>query len=148
LIIRLKQDGIGLVYIGGYYADAGIMEREGAAQGYHPQYFGEDAMATDQLWQIAGPAAQGMLFTFSPPAEKSPSAATVVKELSAKGLKPSGYLLYSYATIQVWVEAAKKAHSIKPLVVAKVRGAKVWVDLCRHQIGRHHNAQKMAVFRR
>ncbi len=119
LISRLKQDGIGLVYVGGYYADAGIMEREGAAQGYHPQYFGEDAMATDQLWQIAGPAAQGMLFTFPPPAEKSPSAAAVVKELSAKGQNPGGYVLYSYATIQVWAEAAKKAHSIKPLVVAK-----------------------------
>jgi len=119
LISRLKQSGIGLVYVGGYYADAGIMEREAVQQGYHPQWFGEDAMATDQLWQISGPAAEGMLFTFPPPAEKSPAAAAVVKELSASGKNASGYVLYSYAAIQVWAQAAKKAHSIKPLTVAK-----------------------------
>ncbi|OYV51930.1 MAG: branched chain amino acid ABC transporter substrate-binding protein [Rhodospirillales bacterium 20-60-12] len=119
LISRLKQDNIGLVYIGGYYSDAGLMMREGAAQGYHPQYFGEDAMVTSQLWQIAGPAAEGMLMTFPPPAEDSPAAAAVVKALTAAKEDPTGYTLYSYATIQVWAEAAKKAHSVKPLLVAK-----------------------------
>jgi branched-chain amino acid transport system substrate-binding protein len=119
LISRMKQAGITLVYIGGYYSDSGLMMREGAQQGFTPQYFSEDAAATSALWQIAGSAAEGALLTFPPPAEKEPSAAKVVAELTAAKEDPTGYVLYSYATIQVWAEAAKKAHSTKPAVVAR-----------------------------
>ncbi len=119
LISRLKQAGITLVYIGGYYSDSGLIMRQGAAQGFTPQYFSEDAAATSALWQIAGPAAEGALLTFPPPAEKEPSAAKVVAELTAKKLDPTGYVLYSYATIQVWAEAAKKIKSTKPALIAK-----------------------------
>ncbi len=100
LISRLKQQGITLVYIGGYYADSGLIMRQGAAQGFTPQYFSEDAAATQALWQIAGPAAEGALLTF-------------------KKLDPTGYVLYSYATIQVWAEAAKKAGTTNPARVTK-----------------------------
>ncbi len=119
LISRLKQQGITLVYIGGYYADAGLIMRGGAAQGFTPQYFSEDAAQANELWQTAGPAAEGMLFTFPPPAETGSAAAAVVAELKAKNIDPSGYVLYSYATIQAWAEAAKKAHSVKGALVSK-----------------------------
>jgi len=118
LISRLKQAGITLVYIGGYYADSGLIIRQGASQGYTPQYFSEDAAATTALWQVSGPAAEGLLITFPPPAEKGSAAAAVVKEITAKNLDPSGYVLYSYATIQVWAEAAEKAHTTSPILVA------------------------------
>jgi len=118
LISRLKQAGITLVYIGGYYADSGLIIRQGAAQGYTPQYFSEDAAATTALWQVSGPAAEGLLITFPPPAEKGSAAAGVVKEITAKNLDPSGYVLYSYAAIQVWAEAAAKAHTTSPILVA------------------------------
>ena len=119
LISRMKQDGITLVYIGGYYSDSGLIMREGAAQGFTPQYVSEDAAATTALWQIAGTAAEGSLLTFAPPAEKAPYAAKQVAELKKLNEDPTGYVLYSYATIQVWAEAAKKAHSTDPSVVAK-----------------------------
>ncbi len=119
LISRLKQAGITLVYIGGYYADSGLIMREGQAQGFTPQYFSEDAAQASALWQVAGPAAEGMLFTFPPPAETGSAAAAVVDELKKANQDPTGYVLYSYATIQVWAEAAKKAHSVKGALVAK-----------------------------
>jgi branched-chain amino acid transport system substrate-binding protein len=119
LISRMKQAGIQLVYIGGYYADSGLIMRQGASQGFTPQYFSEDAAVTSALWQVAGPAAEGMLMTFPPPAEKEPSAAAAVAELTAAKQDPSGYVLYSYATIQVWAEAAEKIKSVKPALVAK-----------------------------
>ncbi len=118
LISRMKQDGIQLVYIGGYYSDSGLIMREGAQQGFTPQYFSEDAAATSALWQIAGSAAEGALLTFPPPAEQDPAAAKVVAQLKAKGEDPSGYVLFSYAAIQVWAEAAKKAHSTSAAKVA------------------------------
>ncbi len=119
LISRMKQAGITLVYIGGYYSDSGLMMREGAQQGFTPQYFSEDAAATSALWQIAGTSAEGALLTFPPPAEKGSAAAKVVAELTAKKLDPTGYVLYSYAAIQVWAEAAKRIKSTKPVLVAK-----------------------------
>jgi branched-chain amino acid transport system substrate-binding protein len=119
LISRLKEEGITLVYIGGYYADSGLIARQGAAQGFTPQYFSEDAAATQAFWQVSGPAGEGTLLTFPPPAEKDPAAAKVVAELTAKKMDPTGYVLYSYATIQVWAEAAKKIKSTKPALVAK-----------------------------
>jgi branched-chain amino acid transport system substrate-binding protein len=119
LISRMKQQGITLVYLGGYYADTGLIERQGATQGFTPQYFSEDAAATPQFWTTAGPAAEGTLLTFPPPAEKGSAAAKVVAELTAKKLDPTGYVLYSYAAIQVWAEAAKRIKSTKPVLVAK-----------------------------
>lgn len=118
LISRMKQQGITLVYMGGYYADMGLIMRQGVAQGFQPQYVSEDAAVTSALWQISGPAAEGMLMTFPPPAEKDPAAAKVVAELTALKEDPSGYVLYSYATVQVWAEAAEKAGTTDPTKVA------------------------------
>jgi len=119
LISRLKQAGITWVYLGGYYADTGLIARQGVTQGFTPQYFSEDAAATQQFWSVSGPAGEGTLLTFPPPAEKGSAAAKVVAELKAKNLDPTGYVLYSYATIQVWAEAAKRIKSTKPSLVAK-----------------------------
>ncbi len=118
LISRMKQQGIQLVYIGGYYSDSGLIIRQGAAQGFTPQYVSEDAAVTSALWQIAGASAEGMLMTFPPPPEQDPHAVKAVAELKALNEDPTGYVLYSYATIQVWAEAAKKAHSTNATKVA------------------------------
>ncbi|MDE2320092.1 MAG: ABC transporter substrate-binding protein [Rhodospirillales bacterium] len=118
LISRMKEQGITLVYMGGYYSDMGLIMREGATQGFTPQYFSEDAAVTSALWQVAGSSAEGMLMTFPPPAEKDPAAAKVVAELAAAKEDPTGYVLYSYATVQVWAEAATKARTTDPTKVA------------------------------
>jgi branched-chain amino acid transport system substrate-binding protein len=109
LVSRMKQEGITLVYLGGYYADTGLIVRQGATQGFTPTYMSEDAAATQDFWTTAGPAAEGVLLTFPPPAEKESTAAKAVAELTAAKKDPTGYVLYSYATIQVWAEAANKA---------------------------------------
>jgi branched-chain amino acid transport system substrate-binding protein len=119
VISRMKQAGIQLVYIGGYYADSGLIMRQSAAQSFTPQFFSEDAAVTSALWQVAGPSAEGMLMTFPPPAEKGAAAAKAVAELTAAKEDPTGYVLYSYAVVQVWAEAADKIKSVKPFRVAK-----------------------------
>jgi branched-chain amino acid transport system substrate-binding protein len=42
----------------------------------------------------------------------------VVKEFKAKKVDPEGYVLYTYAAIQVWADAVKKAGSTDPKKVA------------------------------
>jgi branched-chain amino acid transport system substrate-binding protein len=130
LISRMKQQGITLVYIGGYYSDSGLILRQGAAQGFTPQYVSEDAAVTAALWQIAGPTAEGMLMTFPPPAEKDPAAAKAVAELATLKEDPTGYVLYSYATIQIWAEAAQKAGTTDPgKVAAELKSGGPWASV-------------------
>jgi branched-chain amino acid transport system substrate-binding protein len=127
IISRMKAKNITLVYVGGYYADYGLLMREGTSQNFAPVWFSESATATNALWQIAGASAEKSLFTFPPPPAQNPAAAKVVAELKAKNIDPGSYLLYSYAAVQVWAEAANKAHSIQPTIVARtLKSAGPW----------------------
>jgi branched-chain amino acid transport system substrate-binding protein len=119
LISRMKAAGVNFVYVGGYYGDYALLMRQAQTQAFAPQFMSEAATATTAIWQIAGPAAEGSLFTFTSPPADNPAAAKVVAELKAKGEDPGTYLLYSYAAIQVWAEAAAKAHTTQAILVAK-----------------------------
>jgi branched-chain amino acid transport system substrate-binding protein len=46
------------------------------------------------------------------------TAADVVKEFKDQKVDPEGYVLYTYAAIQVWADAAKKVGSTDPKKVA------------------------------
>ncbi len=118
LVSRLKQAGAQVVYIGGYYTEAGLIIRQAREQGLDAQFISGDAQATDEFGQIAGTAGDGFMFTFAPDPRRNPAAASVVAEFKKKGIDPEGYTLYTYAAVQVWAEAAKKAGSIDPQKVA------------------------------
>ena len=118
VIARLKQAGIGLVYYGGYQQEMGLLVRQAAEQGLRAQWFGTSGIATSEFAQIAGPAGNGVLFTFNPDPRKAPEAAAVVAEFKARGIDPQGFTLYGYAAVQVLAEAADKAHAADPKAVA------------------------------
>ena len=50
----------------------------------------------------------------------------MVAEFKAKGIDPEGYTLYTYAAIQVWAEAAKKAGSTDAKKVADALHSGTW----------------------
>jgi branched-chain amino acid transport system substrate-binding protein len=112
LITRMKREGIELVYIGGYHTEVGLMLRQARDQGFDAQFMSGDANATDELGKIAGPAANGFLFTFGPDARKFPSAKAVVEDFRKEGFDPEGYTLYTVAALQVYAAATKAAKSI------------------------------------
>jgi branched-chain amino acid transport system substrate-binding protein len=70
-----------------------------------------DALMTDEYWSITGDAGEGTLMTFSPDPAKNPQAKPVVDKFLAQGVKPEGYTLYTYGTIQAFAQAAEKAGS-------------------------------------
>jgi branched-chain amino acid transport system substrate-binding protein len=109
LVSRMKAAGIQVIYIGGYHTEAGLIIRQAKEQGMNPTLISGDALVTKEFWQIAGPAGEGTMMTFAPDLEKRPGAAAVVKAFKDKNIEPEGYTLYSYAAMQVWAEAAKKA---------------------------------------
>jgi branched-chain amino acid transport system substrate-binding protein len=118
VVSRLKQAGVTVIYIGGYHTESALIIRQAKEQGMKATLVGGDALVTKEFWQIAGPAGEGTLMTFSPDPRKNTVAAKVVKEFTDNKIDPEGYVLYTYATVQIWAEAAKKAGTTDPKKVA------------------------------
>jgi branched-chain amino acid transport system substrate-binding protein len=111
LVFRMKASSIDVVYIGGSYPDVARIAREMRKQTMSTTIVGGDALMTEEYWKAAGDAAQGTLVTFPPDPRKSPDAADVVHEFRARGVEPEGYVLNSYAAVQIWSEAVAAAGS-------------------------------------
>jgi branched-chain amino acid transport system substrate-binding protein len=61
--------------------------------------------------------------TFDSDPRKSPGAAQVVQKFAAQGYDPEGYTLLSYAAMQVFAEAAKRANGVGiDALVAQMHG--------------------------
>jgi len=82
-------------------------------QGLKATIMSGDAIVTDEYWAITGDAGEGTLMTFSPDPRKNEVAAPVVAALDKSGKTAEGYVLYTYAAIQAWAEAAKTAKGTK-----------------------------------
>jgi branched-chain amino acid transport system substrate-binding protein len=124
LVSKLKSEGVGVLYVGGYHTEAGLMARQMKEQGMDAVLVSGDALVTDEYWAITGEAGEGTLMTFSPDPRKNPDAAPLVEKFRAKGVEPEGYVLYTYAAIQAWAQAATTAKSadFEPVVKALDEG--------------------------
>lgn len=111
LISKLKAEGVGVLYVGGYHTEAGLMARQAKEQGMDLQLVSGDALVTDEYWAITGDAGEGTLMTFSPDPRANAEAVDVVKALEGAGKTTEGYVLYTYAAIQTWAQAAAAAGS-------------------------------------
>ena len=126
LVSRLKQAGIDVIYVGGYHTEAGLILRQAREQGMKATLVGGDALVTNEFWQIAGEAGNGTLMPFASDPRRRPTAAAVVKAFKDKGIDPEGYVLYTYAAVQVWAQAAQKANSTDPKKVAAAMHTGTW----------------------
>ncbi len=113
LVTKMKAASIGVIYVGGYHTEAGLIVRQARSQGLKAQLISGDALVTQEYWQITGDVGEGTLMTFSPDPRKNPGAADIVKRFCDAGVEPEGYVLYTYAAIQAWAQAAGKAKTTK-----------------------------------
>ena len=118
IVSRMKGAGIDVIYVGGYHTETGLIARQAKQQGMNVTMVGGDALVSNEYWQIAGEAGGGTLMTFSSDPRKRPTAKAVVDAFKARGFDPEGYTLYTYAAMQIWAEAAKKANTADPRKVA------------------------------
>ena len=102
------------MYIGGYQTETGLIIRQAKEQGMKVTLVGGDALVTNEFWQITGDTGEGTLMTFPSDPRKRPTAAAVVKEFTDKGIDPEGYVLYTYAAIQEWAQAADESRHDRP----------------------------------
>jgi branched-chain amino acid transport system substrate-binding protein len=98
------------------------MARAARDRGYAVQLVSGNDLATEEFALIAGPAAEGTLFTFIADPRRNAEAAQVVKRFRAENFEPEGYTLFSYAAVQVWAQAIEKAGSLElHAVIASLR---------------------------
>jgi branched-chain amino acid transport system substrate-binding protein len=126
LVSKMKANAIDVVYVGGYHTEAGLILRQMRSQGLNAQMIAGDAIATNEFWSITGDAGKGMMFTFGADPRTRPTAAAVVKRFKDKGIDPEGYTLYTYAALQIWAEAVKKAGTTDAKKVAAAIKAGKW----------------------
>ena len=126
IVSRLKLEKIDLVYVGGYHQESGLILRQMRDQGLQTVLMAGDALADKEFASIAGPAAEGTLFTFGPDPRNKPTAKAIVEKFKANNIDPEGYTLYTYAAIQVWSQAVKKAGTIDPKKVMATIKAGTW----------------------
>lgn len=119
LISKMKQAGVTLVYFGGLHTEAGLIIRQMADQGLKAKFMSGDGIVSNELASIAGPAVVGTMMTFAPDPRKNPAAKDLVAKFRASGFEPEAYTLYSYAAMQVVVDAANKAGTNDPQAVAE-----------------------------
>ncbi|TVR98778.1 MAG: branched-chain amino acid ABC transporter substrate-binding protein [Rhodospirillales bacterium] len=120
LVSKLNAEGVEILYYGGYHTEAGLIVRQMRGQGMTTRLISGDALVTDEYWSITGDLGEGTMMTFSPDPRKNPVAAPIVEEFRAQGIEPEGYTLYTYGTIQAWVQAVEKAGTTDPEAVAEV----------------------------
>ncbi|VDC19907.1 branched-chain amino acid ABC transporter substrate-binding protein [Pseudogemmobacter humi] len=111
LVSKLKSEDIDLLYVGGYHTEAGLLARQMREQGMDTIVMSGDGLTTAEYWAITGEAGEGTLLTFSPDPRKNADAALIVDKFRARGIEPEGYVLYTYAAVQAWAQAAQAAGS-------------------------------------
>jgi branched-chain amino acid transport system substrate-binding protein len=121
-IAALQAADIAVLYVGGYNNEVALMARAARDRGYAVQLVSGDGMATEEFSLIAGPAAEGTLFTFVADPRRNAEAASVVERFRAENFEPEGYTLLSYAAVQAWAQAVEKANSLElQAVIASLR---------------------------
>jgi branched-chain amino acid transport system substrate-binding protein len=111
VVAKLQAAGVQVVYIGGYAPETALIARQAAEKNFKPVIMGGDALDTDDVIKVAGPSAEGMMFTQGPDPRMNPASKMVVDKFKAANQDPEGYTLYTYAAVQVWAQAVTKAKS-------------------------------------
>jgi len=121
LIAKMQGAGIGVVYIGGYQEEIGLIIRQAKEQGYEPKLVSGSGLISPDFADTAGPAGEGARFTAQRDPRGSEEAAGVMTALRAAGIEePTIDAVYGYAVFQVWAQAAEAAGSFDLGAVAKV----------------------------
>lgn len=118
LIVKMKNIGVDAIYFGGFHPEAGQILKQMEVQDLQARMFAGDAMSTAELWQIAGPSARNLFFTFPPDPRNSAGAKEIIETFRKGGYDPEAYTLYTYAAFELYRAAAEATGSIDSRKIA------------------------------
>ena len=119
LVQALEARGVDVVFYGGYPVEAGLIVRHAKARLPKLGFVMPDGVGSEDFWQIAGAAAEGIPMTSYMTAARQPEAAPVVAAFKAAGTDPVGTELNAYAAVQAWAQAVEKLGTTDPIRVAE-----------------------------
>lgn len=119
LVTKLKAAGVSVLAYGGYHTEVALILRQAQQAGLKLTVMGGDTMTNSELVTAAGAAADNVLFTFALDPRKNAAAAPVVKKFRDAKVEPEGYVMYAYAAMQLFAQAAEQAKSAKQADVQK-----------------------------
>jgi branched-chain amino acid transport system substrate-binding protein len=108
LVTKMKDAGVGFVHFGGLHTEAGLLVKQMRDQGVDATFMSGDGIVSTEFASIAGPAAEGVINTFTPDLQSNPVNKELVEKFKAAGFNPEAYTLYSYAALKVVADAANK----------------------------------------
>jgi len=126
LVSKLKDAKVDVIYFGGYHPEAALIVKQSREQGLKAPLLSGDSLNTLEFATLAGKAADGVMFTNAAEARNLPSAKSVVESFRKDGFEPEGYTLSTYAAIQVWAAAVKKAGGTDAEKVAAALRSSDW----------------------
>ncbi len=102
VITKLKTIKPDVVFFGGYPPEMGLLLRQAKEQGLQTQFMGAEGAFNQSLLEIAGPAVDGMMFTYPADFSQRPSNQAVVNAFAqAKRPANGAYQMPAYAAMQV-----------------------------------------------
>ena len=113
LVSKLKSAGVEVLAFGGYHTEVALILRQAQQAGLKLTVMGGDTMTNSELVTAAGANADNVMFTFAPDPRKNASAAEVVKKFRDAKIEPKGYVMYAYAAMQLFAQAAEQGKSVK-----------------------------------
>ncbi|MHB8618469.1 MAG: branched-chain amino acid ABC transporter substrate-binding protein [Chloroflexota bacterium] len=111
VLTKIKPLNPDVVFFGGYYTQGGLLVKQMRDLGIQAQFMMGDGAQDNTLIKIAGPAANGMLFTFGPDVNKVPAAQAFLKTYKRKYGTVALYAIYSVDPTNVMIDAIKRAGS-------------------------------------
>lgn len=120
LMAALKRLGVEVFYVAGHHSESALMIKQAHEIGYRPQLVSSDTLTAVEFWQMSGGAGEGAIMSSPPDPRLNPAAAPVVSRFRAQKFEPKGYTLTTYAAVQVWAQAIRKAGSSEPQKVIEI----------------------------
>jgi branched-chain amino acid transport system substrate-binding protein len=120
-IMQLIDNQVDVVYLIGGALDGGVFVRQARQMAAPFDIISSDTLVSPIYTETAGPAGDGVAFTFPSEAagqidnEQSRAANAAIR---AQGMEPDGYTLLAYAATEIWFEGVRRAGSVEATAVA------------------------------
>lgn len=137
LATKVKALNPDAIYFGGLHTEAGPLVKQLREQGVNAPFISGDGIMTQDFITSAGGKqfVNNVYMTFGADPRKFAQGAKVIEKFRANGFEPEGYTLYSYATVEIIINAIKSTNSTDGKVLADylksksidtIMGQKTW----------------------
>jgi branched-chain amino acid transport system substrate-binding protein len=113
LLRKVKRANPDVIFLPGYYQEAGLIIKQARALGINAPFLGGDGWDSPKLFEIAGPAIKGnFISSHFAPDDKDPKVQAFVKSYEAAyKTKPGAMAALGYDAIGIVADAIKRAKS-------------------------------------